>query len=364
MKNLRCLLSILALSVAVQSMAQKGVGNQFLEDLKQNTKVGGYVIARYNYNDRAGQSKNGGFDFQYVRAYAESRVLDDFYFKVQMQINGAPAASGENRPRLLDAFIEWQKYKFARIKIGQFDRAFSMEVPFNPWVIGFHDNAQVINMLGGMTDRVGEHYSNGRDLGLQVQGDFLPVGKDGHELIHYQVGVFNGQGINHSDNNKQKDLMGVLQFKPLKELAIGVTGWAGDYTANGITVDRNRWGVGIDYESDWVFRTEYISSQGHKISDYDTTTGQLKSDAGGDGADGWYVALGVPVADKFRIYSRWDVYRDQKESDTQKTQYGLTAEYYFMKNLKAQLNYFFTEDKSVSVGRYYNTIDFQVYFRF
>ena len=41
----------------------------------------------------------------------------------------------------------------------------------------------------------------GRDMGIQVQGDFMPVGADNHNLFHYQVMVSNGPGINVSDND-------------------------------------------------------------------------------------------------------------------------------------------------------------------
>lgn len=344
--------------------AQTEVGKKLVDDLKQNTTFGGYVIAKYNYNDRDGQTKNGGFDIRRFRVYVDSKIFDDFYIRGQIQISGSPNESGENAAHLLDAFVEWQKYKFARVKFGQFDRAFSFEVPFNPWKIGFFDNSQIINMLGGMTDRTGEHKSNGRDIGVQVQGDFLPIGNDHHEFFHYQAAVFNGQGINHADANKKKDLMGMFCMKPLKDLSLGIYGWAGNYTEDKITVDRNRWGFGVDYESDWVVRAEYITSEGYKISDYSKETGLLNDNHGTNKADGWYAAVGVPVTQKCKIYGKWDVYRDQKNYDSQKTQYCVSGEYYIMKNLKLQANYYYTDDRSATVGQHYNTIDLQAYFRF
>lgn len=362
MKNL--LSTIMLLLLPLYSYAGDSIGSRLINDIKQNTTFGGYIIAKYNYNDREGQTKNGGFGIRRFRLYVDSRIFDDFYIRGQMQISGSPHDAGENGAHLLDAFIEWQKYKFARIKLGQFDRGFSFEEPMNPWKFSFYDNSQVINMLAGMTDRVGEHYSNGRDIGLQVQGDFLPVGKDGHDLFHYQLAVFNGQGINHSDANKKKDVIGAFCVNPVKNLSVGVFGWSGNFTQNGITVDRNRWGVGVDYESDWVFRSEYIASKGYKISDYDETTKELRVDHGRDKADGWYAAVGVPVTSKCKVYGKWDVYRDQKNHDSQKTQYCLCGEYYLMKNLKFQLNYYYTDDRSVEVGKHYNTLDLQVYFRF
>lgn len=364
MKPMKKILFIAFLMLPLCGMAQDNIGKRIVNDIRQNTTFGGYIITKYNYYDRKGDNKNGGFNIRRFRVYVDSRILDDFYVRGQMQISGSPHDSGENGAHLLDAFIEWQKYQFARVKLGQFDRGFTFEEPMNPWKFAFHDNSQVVNMLAGMTDRVGEHYSNGRDIGLQVQGDFLPVGKDQHNLIHYQAAVFNGQGINHGDANKKKDLIGTFNVQPVKDLYLGVYGWAGNYTKDGITVDRNRWGVGVDYERDWIFRAEYIASEGHKISDYDITAKQLRVGHGTDKADGWYAAVGVPVTRQCKVYGKWDVYRDQKTHDSQKAQYCLSGEYYLMKNLKFQLNYYYTDDRSATIGQHYNTIDLQAYFRF
>jgi hypothetical protein len=41
----------------------------------------------------------------------------------------------------------------------------------------------------------------GRDQGLQIQGELLKIGNDSHHLFQYQLGVFNGQGINNKDAN-------------------------------------------------------------------------------------------------------------------------------------------------------------------
>jgi hypothetical protein len=61
-------------------------------------------------------------------------VYKDFYYKFQLEVNGAP---GENKgPRVLDAFIEWQKYDFLRVRLGQFKRSFGFENPMSPLAIG------------------------------------------------------------------------------------------------------------------------------------------------------------------------------------------------------------------------------------
>lgn len=216
--------------------------------------------------------------------------------------------------------------------------------------------------LSSIGDRIGEHKSSGRDVGVQLQGDLFPSSRDGHKWIHYQIGFFNGQGINHTDKDNFKDLIGGLWFSPLKELSIGGFGWNGKYTnesykgdANTLKeADRKRWGVGLKYESRWTVRGEYMSSVGGVVSD---ATAPDRSDA-------WYVTLGVPVVDKVKIYGRWDCYRDAKTWNSLKSDYDVAVNYTFHKNFYIQANYSRVYDRSASTGRRYNSFDVQVAARF
>ena len=81
------------------------------------------------------------------------------------------------------------------MKAGQFKNPCTYENPMHPIDQGFMSYSQVISKFAGFSDRAGAHSSNGRDIGVQLQGDFLK-NASGRNLIHYQVGVFNGQGIN------------------------------------------------------------------------------------------------------------------------------------------------------------------------
>jgi hypothetical protein len=325
-------------------------------------KLGGYIIGRYDYSDAAGQSTNGGFDLRLLRLQVDGTVAPDFYYKVQVQMNGSPGS--EKGIRVVDAFAEWRKYSYARIKLGEFKRCFTFENQYHPWNVGFGAYSQLVDKLASMNDRVGESPSNGRDLGIAVLGDLFKIGKDKHNLLFYQVGVYNGQGINYSDKDKKKDVIATLQVSPVKPLQLGVFGWTGSYTKDAIQVDRNRWGVGIKYESDWTVRTEYVASEGHKISDYDTETKQLKSTAARDKSDAWYVMVGVPVCDKFKAYAKWDVYRDEKTHASQKTIWGIGLNYELSKHVKLQGNYNFVDDNTSTTDQHYNKLDVQLYVKF
>ena len=325
-------------------------------------------MGKYSISDREGQATNGGFDLRFIRLYADGHVYRDFYYKLQMEVNNAP---GENKgPRVLDAFIEWQKFDFMRIKLGQFKRSFGFENPMSPLAIGMGSYSQATMKLASINDRNGEgayNKSSGRDVGLQVQGDLLPAA-DGHKWLHYQVGVFNGQGINHTDKDHHKDLIGGLWLSPVKNLCIGGFGWNGKYTNEKYTGEENtlksvkrvRWGAGLKYESDWTVRGEYMSSVG----------GVTTNASAPDRSDAWYATLGVPVAKHFKVYGRYDCYRTDRHSWASLcTNYGLSGNYTLGKNLIFQLNYTFTDDRSArhatkrSDSRY-NTVDVQVTARF
>ncbi len=358
-----CLLA--ALGTSAQDNQKK-----WWQDIKQSTTFSGYVVGRATFNDQDLDSKNethSSFDIRLIRVSVNGQVWD-FKYGLQMEMSGVGGSSGEKGPRVLDAWTEWCKFGFFSVKFGQFKRGFTFENPMSPWDIGFGSYSLAVTSLAGMSDRVGEHTCNGRDFGLQIQGDLFPSQKDGHHWLHYQLGVYNGQGINHSDRNNAKDLIGGLWVSPAKDLCIGAFGWAGDYCDDvndrKITVDRNRMAFGLKYESRWTVRGEYITSQGHKVSDYQVDDDGNITVTGRDKADGWYATVGAPVTSRCKIYAKWDVYRDQKNNSSRKSLYNVSVNYNIYKNLKLQALYGFVEDRTYSGDSHYNTGEVQVYWRF
>lgn len=330
-----------------------------LKEIASVPQFGGYLVGRAQYtNDRT--SKNGGgFDLRMVRGYVKGTILKEWNYYIQLEYSGAPGV--DKGVRLLDAYGEWKRFPEFSVKFGQMKRVFTFENPYSPWDTGFGNYSQLVQKLADMSDRVGEHSSGGRDAGIVVQGDLFPA--EDHRWLHYQVGVYNGQGINHSDENKQKDVIGGLWVSPTKELQIGAFGWTGRYTRNNVTVDRNRMAYGIKYEGDWTVRAEYATSQGGKTDNRFAATR----------ADAWYVSVGAPLCKKLKAYAVWDVYRDEKTSDTQNALYTLALNYRLWKNLMIQGTYSYTDgsqaaysdtrERSVSKNNYHTAM-LQLYVRF
>ena len=218
----RLMLTLLGSMLLLTAMAQGDGKNPIFT----KPKFSGFAMASYQATFQDGNNSNS-FDLRLVRASFEGRILNDFYYKIQGQINGNPTTLGSS-PRLVDYFMEWQKLDFFRVKLGQFKRPFTYENPMNPIDQGFMGYSQPVSKLAGFSDRTGMHASNGRDIGLQFQGDFLKS-KSGRNLLHYQVGVFNGQGINVKDVDERKDIIGGAWVMPIEGMRIGAFGWEGSY---------------------------------------------------------------------------------------------------------------------------------------
>ena len=330
-------------------------------------KFGGYAIGKYAYSGKDDGKNNGSnsFSARLIRAYVDGTILKDFKYRLQVEMqNDAPG------PHVKDFFVSWSHWKELEIKIGQFKRAFSFENPYNPWDVGVGDYSQLVKKLAGFSDYIGTEASNtgGRDQGIQVQGDVLPVGKDKHRLFHYQLGVYNGQGINHADANKQKDVIGTFQVQPIKDLYVGFFGWTGNATYKkdkvSKTVRRERYAFGLKYEhKDWTVRGEYAHSTGHSLKVLKDETEYSISGPGS--ADAWYATVGVPCTKWLKVYAKYDVFRDGGQWGKSTSIYSICPNFQLHKNLMFQLQYNFVNDRTLAAGKHnYNELWVETYFRF
>ena len=310
-------------------------------------QFGGYVIGKYGYSSKDNADENG-FECRLVRVYVSGTILRDFKYRVQLELKN---------PAMRDFTLEWVRFKEFQVKIGQFKRCFTYDNPMHPWEVGMGNYSQMAQRMTALIveDPSGETAQNGRDLGLQFQGDLFPVGKDKHRLIRYQAAVYNGNGQNKKDNNKQKDWIGNIQVQPIKDLYIGLFGWTGTYTgANGVSARRNRWALGSIYEhNDWSFRAEYAHHTGSNVNDLNA----LRR------ADGWYVLAGVPVTRWLKIYGCYDVYRKDATFGSMKSIYGICPNFQLHKNLKFQVQYNYVNDRT-SDDHNYHELWAQTYVRF
>ena len=391
------IMALMALT-AVSASAQKKQTIE-LPSWLSNVKLSGYGMTQYQYSGQKNAESNS-FNIRMARISLEGRIADDFYWKTQVQFNGNTSNLGSS-PRMVDLFAEWQKYEYFKVKIGQFKNPFTFENPMHPIDQGFMGYSQNVSKLAGFSDRAGEHASNGRDIGLQLQGDFLK-NANGRNLLHYQVGVFNGQGINTKDVDNQKNVIGGVWLMPVSGMRIGAFGWTGSYARKGnwtetvadptssVTPDatkkiehknevrklaQNRYAFSFEYKKEgWTVRSEYIHSTGKAFAKSITSFNDANSkdcslnEKIGDKAQGVYGLVIAPLAQlpknsRIDIKARYDMYQPNGKSNMQKTQYEAGLNFHIGKRFSILTEYALVNDKTLAKHNY-SMADAEVCFRF
>ena len=391
------ILALMALT-AVSASAQKKQTIEIPAWLS-NVKLSGYGMTQYQYSGQKDAESNS-FNIRMARIALEGRIAGDFYWKTQIQFNGNTSNLGSS-PRMVDLFAEWQKYEYFKVKIGQFKNPFTFENPMHPIDQGFMGYSQNVSKLAGFSDRAGEHASNGRDIGLQLQGDFLK-NANGRNLLHYQVGVFNGQGINTKDVDNQKNVIGGVWLMPVSGMRIGAFGWTGSYARKGnwtefvaypassvtpgATKDpehknevrklaQNRYAFSFEYKKEgWTVRSEYIHSTGKAFAKSITSFNDANSkdcslnEKIGDKAQGVYGLVIAPLAQlpknsRIDIKARYDMYQPNGKSNMQKTQYEAGLNFHIGKRISILTEYALINDKTLAKHNY-SMADAEFCFRF
>lgn len=364
-----------------------------------NVKLSGYGMIQYQYSGQKNAESNS-FNIRMGRIALEGRIADDFYWKTQIQFNGNTSNLGSS-PRMVDLFAEWQKYEYFKVKIGQFKNPFTFENPMHPIDQGFMGYSQNVSKLAGFSDRAGEHASNGRDIGLQLQGDFLK-NANGRNLLHYQIGVFNGQGTNTKDVDNQKNVIGGVWVMPVSGMRIGAFGWTGSYARKGnwtetvadptssvapgttkeIThtneirsLNQNRYAFSFEYKKDgWIVRSEYIHSTGKAFAKSITNFNDANAkdcslnEKIGDKAQGVYGLVIAPLAQlpknsRIDVKARYDMYQPNGKNNMQKTQYEAGLNFHIGKRISILTEYALVNDKTLAKHNY-SMADAEFCFRF
>ena len=382
---------------AVSASAQKKQTIE-LPSWLSNVKLSGYGMTQYQYSGQKDAESNS-FNIRMARIALEGRIAGDFYWKTQIQFNGNTSNLGSS-PRMVDLFAEWQKYDYFKVKIGQFKNPFTFENPMHPIDQGFMGYSQNVSKLAGFSDRAGEHASNGRDIGLQLQGDFLK-NANGRNLLHYQIGVFNGQGINTKDVDQQKNVIGGVWLMPVSGMRIGAFGWTGSYARKGTwtetvtdlvssrpdatkeithtnevrSLNQNRYAFSFEYKKDgWTVRSEYIHSTGKAFAKSLTSFNDANSkdcsinEKIGDKAQGVYGLVIAPLAQlpknsRIDIKARYDMYQPNGKNNMQKTQYEAGLNFHIGKRISILTEYALVNDKTLAKHNY-SMADAEFCFRF
>lgn len=220
-----------------------------LSNLTERIQLHGYAQAGYTYRTYPGleDTYTNTFDIKRTILWANAQITDRWSFLFMHDFNSS----------VQEFYTDYRltKSKALFVRFGQFKNAYSLENPLSPTIMETVDvYSEGVTFLSGCgSDALfGVHY--GRDLGVSIFGEIA------NDHIRYELQVMNGQGINVKDRNHSKDVVGRLEFRPLKGLNI-VGSW---YVGRGNVVEksiynwdlevgenyhRERYSFGADYRS-------------------------------------------------------------------------------------------------------------------
>ena len=231
--------------------------------LSEKVSVSGYAQAGYQY-DTYDMTHDGAFNkFNLYRAMIIADIKPikhlDLYFMADV-----------SKFKLHELYVRYRPVDAFYIRLGQYKTPFTIESNMSPSVLEIIKGAQAVQYLAGI-DGSDACFGGGagRDLGLEVGGAFLKIGKDNRNLIEYRFGIFNGEPFNTAETNNRKDVVASLALRPMSILKLHGSVYIGEGTAQedspygsfkaGETYRRDRWSAGLELKAGPVYlRSEYM----------------------------------------------------------------------------------------------------------
>ena len=243
-------LALAMLTCAATANAQSTTGEKVKAFADQYLKLSGYIQGGFSW-DEYSQSTF------YLKRARVSLTGDAAKEKIDYRLQVDMAGS----PKICDLYFRYKPLKELNFELGQFKVPFALENELcGPTTFEFIEYSYITTYLNrnhGLYDGIA---STGRDIGFQLYGGFIQ--RDGFSIINYNLGVFNGAGINVKDNNFSKDFVARLTIKPIEDLSI-----SGSYMYAESAIDQQkyvkapRWSVGAWYNSSsWLARAEYAEA--------------------------------------------------------------------------------------------------------
>ena len=290
------------------------------KDVTERLQFHGYAQGGFNYNHKGGEDTQT-FELKRVIFWTNAQITDRWSFLFMHDFSSV----------VQEYYTDFRvsNNKALTVRLGQFKNCLSYENPLSPTSMEAIDvySEGVTYLTGcGSDPLLGVQY--GRDLGLAL------FGETNNGMLHYELEVMNGQGINKKDGNKEKDFIGRLEFRPVKGLNLIATGQIGRGHAianslynpdihEGDNYMRNRWTAGFDYKSSaFNVHGEYLEGKDGSVT-----------------SRGAYVTGNVPLGKGVDLVGSYDFFNFNTSAGMDQHKVIAGLQYWFYKKCRVQLQY-------------------------
>lgn len=324
MKIKHLLLAFTALAVCFTAEAQETTAEKVKSFADKHLKLSGYLQGGFQWEESADPQSTF-----YLRRARVSISGDAAKEKIDYRLQVDMAGS----PKICDLYVRYKPFNQLNIQLGQYKLPFSLENElYGPTKFEFIEYSYLTTYLVRNNKEYDGISATGRDMGIQLYGGFIE--REGYSIINYNLGVFNGSGINgKTDNNSSKDVIARLIIKPFKGFSVSGSYMYSETNYGGMEYMKSpRWSVGAIYDvRHWIVRTEFA-----------------QADFAGNETDAFYALAGYHFEKPWTIAARYEFINDElKTLDEERVTLG--AVYKPFKFLRLQLNMTYTMQHNVPV---------------
>jgi hypothetical protein len=282
----------------------------------------GYIQPQYDYNFTDGNENT--FRFKRARIGVRGAFYKDFSYYFMLEASPFIGSSGD--VYLMDAFVSYTKYNWAKISLGSFKQPFSLEVATPCHSLTTIDRSIVADQL----------VAPQRDFGLMV------LGGNKYTKFNYWVSIMNGRGLQVKDDNTKKDIIGRATYKITNFLTVGGSFRYGYPIPNNIDDSRTSYGGEFLLKiNEFAVQGEYIYDEGAYFSG---TAGGCGSTpvALGEKRDGAYIMASYNINENIQPVFKYEYFDPNiklKNDGSYMERMTIGANYFFNDKVRFQLNY-------------------------
>lgn len=337
MKRKTCKMKLLAVimmagSSLMASAQQKNSEIDWTKDFTSRITLNGYAQGGWSYHNPNDKPQNA-YNLKRTLLWAKARITYRWSFMFMHDFSSV----------VQEYYTDYRlsKGNELTVRLGQFKHSYTMENPMSPTQLELVDvYSQAVLYLAGEGPDPLNGVNYGRDMGLEVYGD-LAKG-----LVHYELALMSGQGINRKDLNNQKDFIAKLELRPVDGLRVVASGYLGTGCAVGTAAwnpeinvgdnyKRNRYSVGAEYKTQPYTGSKYKEARPASIR-----AEWLGGQDGNVGSRGGYVTTTIPVVDALDIVASGETFdRNTKVDGWDQTNLTVGLQYWFYKKCRMQLQY-------------------------
>ena len=300
--------------------------NYWASTVGSRLKVTGYAQGGYTATFNEGSTNKNTFDMKRVILMVGVDITPKFYAFFMHDFKSGV---------MQEYYMEYRHCKAFNVRFGQSKREFTIENPLSPTILeSVAPMTQGVLWLNG-SDPL-QSNGSGRDAGLMIYGK---VGKFG-----YFAEVLNGAPVNTADRNNQKDIVLKLEYYPVPNFKLSISGVKGygyaekdspynESVHKDDTYRKNRYAAGFDWKSKKTgtdydanrcasIRSEVLGGKDGKVSSF-----------------GAYVSTAVPVYKRLDVVGILDYFNYNTDRGLKKTNLTGGVQYWMAKKCRLQLQY-------------------------